>query len=199
MDLKRGRGLDVSPEEGFHVLVDALALLLEWPLPTVDATVSSSDRDDYQLIADPAAKTWTVRDDDDNYMSFDPERGLTVVRDGVVERTETPVDAQRHRRPGWVFQGAWFAFPINLPIWGRQADNWKIVSATRDGNVITLGLRPLESEYVGKTEGSLTIDTMRRVVTAFRIRSTDGSSEYYRRLTSIKQPFPPSTMPRETE
>ncbi|WP_146085046.1 hypothetical protein [Rathayibacter tritici] len=56
------------------------------------------------------------------------------------------------------------AFPLNLPIWGRPSDGYRITGASLDGSNIVVHLQHQADSDV---KGSMTVDTQKRLVTRF--------------------------------
>ncbi|MGY4856815.1 hypothetical protein [Cryobacterium sp. AP23] len=56
------------------------------------------------------------------------------------------------------------AFPLALLIWDRQGDEWRMVSAEEEGNVVTVNLTHREFEGL---QATLTVDMERRLAVRF--------------------------------
>jgi hypothetical protein len=111
-------------------------------------------------------------------------RARRMTRDrlgGVTERSGPRiVDVQE--RPDRIPFELRIAFPIALPVWDRRDDEWRMVSATENAQVITINLVHRERPDL---QATLTVDMERRLAMTFTT-PVDSVS-----LVPVADPTPP--------
>jgi hypothetical protein len=127
-------------------------------LATVETTHSGGRRNVVKAHMNFNDRIWSLTEQDVEY-AFNPENGWTIVSDGEV-------DAVPRARDDWMPEGMVMFFPLALPIWGGQMDDWRV-----NGAEVTEGHAHLSFQHKDDLEllGHATIDLHWGIATEFTL------------------------------
>ncbi|MFQ4149446.1 hypothetical protein AAGW05_12235 [Arthrobacter sp. LAPM80] len=133
---------------------------MDSPTPALSATVETLDKFGQWVIGSAAVNyetdEWRFQDETCTW-SHSPQAGWTLSNEVVT----IPASGNRE---GWKPEALKLFFPAELPIWGRELDEWLIANAAADGDDLHLTLLYLPDPDL---MASATISRRWRVVTAF--------------------------------
>lgn len=113
--------------------------------PTFAATVATLDGNGQWVpghaVVNYSERTWRFRDAEGS-CSYTPKGGWTTVTDGKPKRLARD-------RDGWVPEGLELLFPLELPMWGGETDEWRIVDAIARGEQVHLSLQHMGDPGLG--------------------------------------------------
>ena len=95
-------------------------------IATVENTRSGGDRIVAKAQVNFNDRIWSLTDEN-GASAFHPESGWTISHsDGAVENVP-------RERDDWMPPEMLLFFPLSLPIWGGQMDNWRVIDAEVSG------------------------------------------------------------------
>lgn len=141
--------------------MDAVAVMTDWRvvLPfqceVIERNENGAVSQIFHLHAEPRHSSYALTD---------THSGVAHVYDDAT-RTLMSAGQAVHRETNSLVMGpvpVRLAFPMDLPIWGRTRDQFRMVGAMRHGDQIEVSIRGKEDRELS---GSLRVDLSRRLVT----------------------------------
>jgi len=151
------RLLNIRESENTKVLLDAIAILMDWRLVQsfrCDVTfMQNGTPTEYELVARPGVSSYVCTEKQTGRVfSHDEATGETISASERIKRE--PNQLRTEPLP------IRLAFPLSLDVWGRRSGGWRMVDAERSDDEILVLLRHQTDPHLF---GSLTIDTKRRL------------------------------------
>ncbi|MFE5839173.1 hypothetical protein [Arthrobacter sp. NPDC056493] len=126
--------------------------------PPVVATVETTDSGGRRSVAKAHMnfndRIWSLTDEN-GASEFHPESGWTISGESVPRE-----------RDDWIPPGMRLFFPLSLPIWGGQMDNWRVTDAEVSGEDVHLSFQHKDDAALF---GQATIDLQWGIATEFRV------------------------------